>query len=180
MLAIVGPVVALATLIPVAMRSTNDEPAPPARPPTSPTHAAAVPAAPAATPSRAAQVVAAPSPEPAEPAAPPVAVTADQLRREYETNEVSADERYRGRVLVVTGIVKSVKKDILSEEPYVELSAGFMSVDARFDPEDGGVLGRFLRGDKIIVRCIGNGQAILSPQLRACVLQNHYRRAKAQ
>jgi hypothetical protein len=107
---------------------------------------------------------------------PPVNVTSEQLRRDYDGNEVSADERYRGKVLDVTGIVKAVKKDF-RDQPYVELATSnmFQSVHARFAASDAGELKGFKRGDKLIIRCIGNNVVIGSPQLKDCVLQHHYR-----
>jgi hypothetical protein len=111
---------------------------------------------------------------------PPIAVTAEQLREDYESNDVSADDRYRGKAILMTGIVKAIRKDIL-DKPYVELSTSnqFMSVHARFDPNDHVKLGKFLRGDRIIVRCIGNNVVMGSPQLKDCTLQQHARRAPA-
>jgi hypothetical protein len=134
---------------------------------------------PAAAPARAA---AAPAPTPAPvPPAQAINVSAEQLRRDYEVNEVSADERYRGKVLLVTGLVTAVKKDVL-DEPFVELSTGnqFMSVHARFAVGSDGVLREFLRGDKIVVRCVGNNVVIGSPQVKDCVLKHHYRRGDGQ
>lgn len=110
---------------------------------------------------------------PAAPAAdlePPIGVSAEQLRKDYKANEVSADERYRGHALLVTGAVRAVKKDIL-DDPYVELSTSndFESVPAHF--AETGALGKLSRGDRITVRCIGNNVVIGSPQLKDCVLQ---------
>lgn len=109
-----------------------------------------------------------------------VKVSADQIRRDYQSNEVTADDRYRGKIIDVTGIVKAVKKSVLGD-PYVALSTSnmFESTDARFSAEDATVLRSFLRGDKVILRCVGNGVALGSPQIEDCVLLRHYRRAPA-
>ena len=114
---------------------------------------------------------------PAAPAAPDINVSAEQLRRDYDGNEVSADEKYRNKMLVVTGIVTAVKKDPFGK-PYVMLATGsmFESVHARFATDRASDLRSFLRGDKVIMRCVGNNVVLGSPQLKDCVLQHHYRR----
>jgi len=115
-------------------------------------------------------------PDPPAPAAAPrqatVYVSADQLFKDYEANEVSADERYRGKVLVVTGKVTGVKKGIL-DDPYIELatSGPYQSVWAHFPEERAGSLRALARGARITVRCIGDNVTIGMPQLKDCVLQ---------
>lgn len=149
-------------------------PAPAAPEPIAPRTAAPAAASPVPTPAPAA--VSLPSPD-----EPPVRVTPEQLRRDYDGNEVSADERYRGKMLEVTGLVRAVKKDF-RDRPYVELATSnqFMSVHARFANSEVDELKGFLRGDKLIIRCIGNNVVIGSPQLTSCVLEHHYRRRPAE
>lgn len=141
--------------------SPSPRPSPPSQPVTTPKESEP-PAPPASAP----------------PAAPPLSVSAEQLRKGYEENEVSADERYRDKVLDVTGFVKAVRKDPF-DQPYVELSTNnmFESVHARFASGHDDVLSNFLRGDKVILRCIGNNVVIGSPKLKECVLQHQYRRS---
>lgn len=109
---------------------------------------------------------------PAEAPAAAISVSAEQLRKDYKTNEVSADERYRGKPLLVTGTVKSIKKDIL-DNPYVELSTSemFENVDAHFADGATAALGKLAPGNKITVSCVGNNVVIGSPQLKDCSLQ---------
>ena len=51
-----------------------------------------------------------------------------------------------------------------------------MGVHARFRPGEDAVLSKFQHGDKAVVRCLGNGLSIGSPQLKDCVLEHQYRR----
>lgn len=43
-----------------------------------------------------------------------IKITASQLYAEYEANEISADEKYKGKTLEVSGIVDGIAKDILN------------------------------------------------------------------
>lgn len=39
-------------------------------------------------------------------------MSAVQLGRDYDANEVAADDKYRGQTLLVTGTVESIDKDM--------------------------------------------------------------------
>ena len=52
-----------------------------------------------------------------------VAISAVQLYAQYEANEVEADNKYKGKVLAVTGVAGDIGKDIM-DEAYVLLSSG--------------------------------------------------------
>lgn len=120
------------------------------------------------------QPVVAPAPPAPAPEPPPaVTVTAEQLRKDYEANEVSADDRYRKQALLVTGRVDSIKKDF-SDHPYVVLATSnrFEGVHARFARGTAeAALGTLSRGDKVTLRCIGDNVMMGSPQLKGCILQ---------
>jgi hypothetical protein len=100
-----------------------------------------------------------------------VDVTAQQLYDAYKANEVSADSRYRGKVLRVSGKVKSIAKDI-TDEPYLtlEVSGPFDHVRAKFDSERESVLGVLSRGQQVTLRCRGDNIILGSPKLKDCVL----------
>lgn len=103
---------------------------------------------------------------------PAISVSAEQLHKDYAANEVSADDRYRGQVLVVSGVVSAIRKNIF-DDPYIELATNHMfeSVSAHFEESSAGALGKLSRGDRVTVRCIGNGAVIGRPQLKNCTLQ---------
>lgn len=52
-----------------------------------------------------------------------VKINAWQLLSEYKSNEVAADQKYKGKILEVSGIVGDIKKDIL-DDLYVTLGSG--------------------------------------------------------
>jgi hypothetical protein len=49
---------------------------------------------------------------PVEPPKPVATVTADELLAEYQKNEVAADQKYKDKLVQVTGKVAAVKKDL--------------------------------------------------------------------
>jgi len=99
----------------------------------------------------------------------PVEITARQLHRDYEANEVAADVLYKGKRLLITGEVASIQRDLM-DKPQVQLKAG--SVDqvmiSGLSREEAGALGK---GDTVLAACTGNGMILGSTMTRDCELQ---------
>lgn len=99
--------------------------------------------------------------------APTVEVTAKQLFADYEANEVSADDKYKGKVLRVTGKISTIGKDVL-DTPYIQFAANeVFGVQCMFDGT--GALGSLKRGQKLTVRCKGDGK-LGNVILRGCMI----------
>ena len=84
-------------------------------------------------------------------------VTASELYRAYEANEVSADQQYKGKRLLITGVVENIGKDVM-DNPYVALKIDFLKgVNCYFDDENNKVLSQLNKGQKIqiIGTCAG-------------------------
>lgn len=98
-----------------------------------------------------------------------VEVTAGNLYKDYVTNEIGADAKYRDKVLRVSGIIGSIGKDAL-DKPYVELQAagGSKSIRALFASESG--LGDLKRPEAIAIRCRGGNELGL-PTLSECIFE---------
>ncbi|MFJ2365833.1 hypothetical protein ACIPIN_19360 [Pseudomonas sp. NPDC087697] len=98
--------------------------------------------------------VSAPAPEPAKEQAMQVGI--GQILSDYKGNEVAADNRYKGRLIQVTGAVGDIKKDF-TNNLYVTLGTGAMyelpSVQAFFDDSMNQQLGNLRKGQKITVVC---------------------------
>lgn len=57
-------------------------------------------------------------------AAPPaITVTAEQYNKDYQANEVTADNKYKDKTIEITGKVKSIDKDF-ADKVYITLSPG--------------------------------------------------------
>ncbi len=97
-------------------------------------------------------------------------VTSRQLYLDYKANEVSADSKYKGKVLRVSGRVHSVAKDF-TDEAYVTIDVGEMLDNVRAKFQSDAALGSLQKGQQITVRCRGDNVVLGSPKLADCVLE---------
>lgn len=131
-----------------------------------PAHAAT---APAPEPSPKAIAASAPAPKAKAQAAP---VTAAQLFTDYKGNEVAADDKYKGKALLVTGTVSEVRKDF-TESIIIGLRSSnqFMPVDAHVADSEKGKAAQTTKGASVVLRCEGKGMIVGRPQLGACTFE---------
>lgn len=96
-------------------------------------------------------------------------VTALQLYKDYEANEIAGDARYKGKLLLISGTVQSIQSD-LADEPVVQLRAGdHGSVQlSGLSIEEASSL---RKGSQIKAQCTGSGETISFPANRDCSLQ---------
>ncbi len=96
---------------------------------------------------------------------PAVQVLATKLASDYEANEVSADTKYKGKILEVTGTIQNIGKDIL-DTPYVALSDGtqysITSIQCMFDKSDQDQLATLKKDTKITLRGRGDGKCSIA------------------
>ena len=95
-----------------------------------------------------------PSGQAAPQAGAPVAeVNAGEIYKQFDSNEIDADNRYKGKIVRVVGIVQNVGRDITGT-PYVFLNG---NVQALFDKGNEAALSRIASGTvvKITGRCDG-------------------------
>lgn len=104
------------------------------------------------------------------PAPPTPPVSAARLSRDYKTNEASADIAYKGKSLLVNGVVDAINKN--SEIPSVILSGGAAAraVQAQFPKTELDKLSPLKQGQKITLTCVGAGTVNGSPILKGCTL----------
>lgn len=98
-------------------------------------------------------------------------VSAIQLFKDYKANKVSADLNYRGKSLLVNGVIDSINKNI-TNAPYLAISGGGPSkmVRAHFPKSELPKLSGLKRGQKITVACIGDSMLTGSPVLKGCAI----------
>ena len=46
-------------------------------------------------------------------------LSADTICNEYESNEVAADEKYKGKIIRISGTIQNIGKDIVNKKPYI-------------------------------------------------------------
>lgn len=148
---------------PVAVEKKEEQPNPEPRDKPEPQPATAVKAEPTSPPPEKKEET------PPQPTA--LKVSAVRLFDDYDENEVAADDRYREKSLEVVGVVDSIDKT-----PFggivVKLKTGnpFMSVDANLDDGMKEKAGKLKKGQRLTVRCDGDGSMLGSPQLSDCQL----------
>lgn len=103
---------------------------------------------------------------------PALSMNAFQLVNDYKSNEVAADEHYKGKVLEVSGIIRSIGKDIM-DTMYVSLEGGgefeMRGVQCYFADSERNKLATLSKGRWITIkgRCDGLMMNVL---LKECVI----------
>jgi len=99
-------------------------------------------------------------------------VTAVELSRDYQNNEVAADNRYQDKLLEVRGTVVSIDKGVF-DEVIVQLSGGSEQDAHAFMAESEKTTAAALRkGKAVTVLCHGGGMTLGSPMLKDCTFAN--------
>lgn len=98
--------------------------------------------------------------------APELQVSAQTLRADYEANEAAADQKYKGKVLEVSGAITAIESDF-SDNPVIRLYTGdLMGASARGLSK--AEAAKLAKDQRIIVICTGDGELVGAPQLKDC------------
>lgn len=103
---------------------------------------------------------------------PDYIVTAAQLYKEYDANEVAASNKYKGKSIQVSGTITSIDRDIFDKNSIVKLKVpggyGLTDVWCHFKAKDDNEIAELKKGQNIII--IGTGDVFImgSPQLKNC------------
>ncbi len=111
--------------------------------------------------------------EQAEPAAPPadaIKVTARELFKAYDANEVAADSKFKGKSIEITGVVEAITSNI-TDEPVVQLAGGEMFQMVHANGLDTATAAGLSKGQEITLACTGAGEVIGMPSLSDCSLR---------
>jgi len=84
---------------------------------------------------------------------PSVTVSAKKLYKEYNANEIAADEKYKGQIIQVTGIIRDIGNDIM-DNAHVTLTGDQYFGDIQFYFNEKLIVAGLSKGKKITV--IGN------------------------
>ena len=110
-----------------------------------------------------------------QPAKSVIKITAVQLFKEYEANEIAADKKYEDKILEVTGVIGSFGKEILGK-PYVTFKTGEyefdQNVQAVFYRTEEEKLLKLKKGQTIKVSCTSPGRITISVILDKCSIKS--------
>ncbi|HZS39903.1 MAG TPA: hypothetical protein VFF06_23885 [Polyangia bacterium] len=100
-----------------------------------------------------------------------IKVTPKQLLADYSANEVSADMKYKGKTLEISGAIESISKDLF-DNIFVSVEAGdpIRTIQCYFDAENTKKVAALTKGQKITVQGRGDG-LMMNVVLRDSVLK---------
>jgi len=101
----------------------------------------------------------------------PIPVKATRLHRDYDANEVAADEKYKGKLLLVEGVISSIDKDFMGDTVLM-LSSGQMlsDVHAELTKAEAPRAAQLKKRQRVEVECRGAGRVLTSAVLKGCVV----------
>ncbi len=114
--------------------------------------------------------------KPAEPekTTPDILVTSANLSKEYSENEVAADQKYKGKLVEISGKITSVDNDTFDDGMIVRLSDGKYDVNNAWcymkESERDKVLA-FKKGQQVTLIGKGDSATLGSPVLKDCTLK---------
>jgi len=80
-------------------------------------------------------------------------VSANQLYSEYNSNEVAADAKYKGKVVIVSGTIQDIGKDIMDDAYIVIGGKGFLDgVQCTFTKGEQSSVARLSKGQQVTVK----------------------------
>ncbi len=105
---------------------------------------------------------------------PQATVTSANLAKEYSENEVAADEKYKGKIIEISGKVYNIDNGIFDNEMIVKLTDGQYDFNGPMcymkESEKAKVL-VFKKGQQVTLIGTGNSATIGSPMLKDCIVK---------
>jgi predicted nucleic acid-binding Zn ribbon protein len=99
-------------------------------------------------------------------------ISAYQLNKEYQENEIAADNKYLNEFVEVSGKIASVNKGLISNYFYVNLVAddgiGIFTVDCKFEESDSNTLAKLKAEQQITIRGVCRGKKLMGVSVDTC------------
>jgi len=113
--------------------------------------------------------------KPKEESEPPMQVTADELLNAYKENEVAANQKYKGKRLMVKARIDSIAAGI-GDAPFLVLKAGgqyeFLLPQAHLASGEEAAAASLKKGQQITLLCVGRSEVAGAPMLGDCRIQS--------
>lgn len=107
---------------------------------------------------------------PAPPTENAITISSSELINAYQNNEVAADNKFKGKRLIVSGVIEDIGKDIL-DKPYIVMSKSDALRGVQCSFEDANVVAGFQKGQKVTIKGTCNG-LMMNVQLDDVTLVN--------
>ena len=100
---------------------------------------------------------------------PSVTISASKLYKEYNENEIAADEKYKGKIIEVTGLIRDIGNDIM-DNAYITLVGNEYFGDIQCYFNEKSVVAKLSKGKKITV--IGSCSGLMiNVQINNCIVR---------
>tara|TARA_B100000989_G_scaffold222976_1_gene170516 strand:+ start:306 stop:722 length:417 start_codon:yes stop_codon:yes gene_type:complete len=100
---------------------------------------------------------------------PSVTISASKLYKEYNENEIAADEKYKGKIIEITGVIRDIGNDIM-DNAYITLVGNEYFGDIQCYFNEKSVVAKLSKGKKITV--IGSCSGLMiNVQINNCIVR---------
>ena len=100
---------------------------------------------------------------------PSVTISASKLYKEYNENEIAADEKYKGKIIEVTGVIRDIGNDIM-DNAYITLVGNEYFGDIQCYFNEKSVVAKLSKGKRITV--IGSCSGLMiNVQINNCIVR---------
>ena len=100
---------------------------------------------------------------------PSVTISASKLYKEYNENEIAADEKYKGKIIEVTGVIRDIGNDIM-DNAYITLVGDEYFGDIQCYFNEKSVVAKLSKGKRITV--IGSCSGLMiNVQINNCIVR---------
>ena len=100
---------------------------------------------------------------------PSVTISASKLYKEYNENEIAADEKYKGKIIEVTGVIRDIGNDIM-DNAYITLVGDEYFGDIQCYFNEKLVVAKLSKGKRITV--IGSCSGLMiNVQINNCIVR---------
>ena len=100
---------------------------------------------------------------------PSVTISASKLYKEYNENEIAADEKYKGKIIEVTGVIRDIGNDIM-DSAYITLIGDEYFGDIQCYFNEKSVVAKLSKGKRITV--IGSCSGLMiNVQINNCIVR---------
>ena len=100
---------------------------------------------------------------------PSITISESKLYKEYNENEIAADEKYKGKIIEVTGVIRDIGNDIM-DNAYITLVGNeyFGDIHCYFNQKS--VVAKLSKGKRITV--IGSCSGLMiNVQINNCIVR---------
>lgn len=100
---------------------------------------------------------------------PPMVVSTRELDSDYDDNKAAAGQKYKGKILEVSGIVASIDSSV-GDQAIVQLVGKneFQTVSTQGNNDFTQYATTLKKGQNVVLICEGDGEVIGFPQLKNC------------